>query len=191
MPRLTDQEKQEIIRYLEADKPLPDKYRFLLFRDKRRNKKKINYKIYAALSEEINLGEIWLNDPSIKKRSVVKIINQSNNKKTFCEAKIIDDNYIKTYNADPKRYPLNKTEFAITMNQWYRDLLEIESTPLNVNLEIEEIKCWFSKLRAYIQHPQENVRFSAWLGILGFLIGIISFVISILPYIFLLFDEQF
>ena len=35
MPRLTDTEKQEIIRYLEADRPLPDKYRFLLFEDKR------------------------------------------------------------------------------------------------------------------------------------------------------------
>lgn len=33
-PRLTEQEQQEIIRYLEADKPLPDKYRFLLFADK-------------------------------------------------------------------------------------------------------------------------------------------------------------
>jgi adenine-specific DNA-methyltransferase len=32
--RLTEQERQEIIRYLEADKPLPDKYRFLLFGDK-------------------------------------------------------------------------------------------------------------------------------------------------------------
>ncbi len=35
MPRLTEQEQQEIIRYLEADKPLPEKYRFLLFGDKR------------------------------------------------------------------------------------------------------------------------------------------------------------
>ena len=35
MLRLTDQEKQDIIRYLEADRPLPDKYRFLLFEDKR------------------------------------------------------------------------------------------------------------------------------------------------------------
>ena len=35
MPRLTEQEQQEIIRFLEADKPLPDKYRFLLFEDKR------------------------------------------------------------------------------------------------------------------------------------------------------------
>jgi hypothetical protein len=35
MARLTPTEKQEIIRFLEADKPLPDKYRFLLFDDKR------------------------------------------------------------------------------------------------------------------------------------------------------------
>ncbi|HEY5521927.1 MAG TPA: site-specific DNA-methyltransferase [Desulfuromonadaceae bacterium] len=35
MPRLTEQEQQEIIRFIEADRPLPDKYRFLLFADKR------------------------------------------------------------------------------------------------------------------------------------------------------------
>ena len=35
MPQLTEQEQQEIIRFLEADKPLPDKFRFLLFEDKR------------------------------------------------------------------------------------------------------------------------------------------------------------
>ncbi|NLW81212.1 MAG: site-specific DNA-methyltransferase [Desulfovibrionales bacterium] len=33
--KLTDQEKQDIVRYLDADKPLPEKYRFLLFDDKR------------------------------------------------------------------------------------------------------------------------------------------------------------
>ncbi len=35
MPRLTEQEQQEIVRFLESDRPLPDKYRFLLFEDKR------------------------------------------------------------------------------------------------------------------------------------------------------------
>ena len=35
MARLTEQEKQEIIRFIEADKPMPDKYRFLLFEGKR------------------------------------------------------------------------------------------------------------------------------------------------------------
>ncbi|MGH8547816.1 MAG: site-specific DNA-methyltransferase [Methylococcales bacterium] len=33
--KLSEQEKQEIVRYLEADGPLPEKYRFLLFEDKR------------------------------------------------------------------------------------------------------------------------------------------------------------
>lgn len=35
MINLSDTEKQEIIRFVEAGKPLPDKYRFLLFGDKR------------------------------------------------------------------------------------------------------------------------------------------------------------
>ncbi len=35
MSRLTEQEQQEILRYIEAGKPLPDKFRFLLFEDKR------------------------------------------------------------------------------------------------------------------------------------------------------------
>ena len=32
---LTDNEKRDIIKYIESDKPLPDKFRFLLFEDKR------------------------------------------------------------------------------------------------------------------------------------------------------------
>src|SRR3989338_7700702 len=32
--KLTDNEKRDIAKYLEADKPLPDKYRFLLFDEK-------------------------------------------------------------------------------------------------------------------------------------------------------------
>ena len=35
MARLTEQEQQEVIRFIEAGVPLPDKYRFLLFDDKR------------------------------------------------------------------------------------------------------------------------------------------------------------
>lgn len=35
MSRYTEQEKQDIIRHIEGNKPLPDHYRFLLFGDKR------------------------------------------------------------------------------------------------------------------------------------------------------------
>ena len=31
MAKLTEQEQQEVLRFIEAGKPLPDKYRFLLF----------------------------------------------------------------------------------------------------------------------------------------------------------------
>lgn len=33
--KLTDNEKREILKLIEAGKPLPEKYRFLLFDDKR------------------------------------------------------------------------------------------------------------------------------------------------------------
>lgn len=33
--QITENEKRDIIKYLEAGKPLPDKYRFLLFKDDR------------------------------------------------------------------------------------------------------------------------------------------------------------
>lgn len=36
MARLTEQEKQDITRYFEADKPYSDKYRFLFFEEKRK-----------------------------------------------------------------------------------------------------------------------------------------------------------
>jgi len=35
MPRLTEQEQQEIARFIGAGRPLPEKFRFLLFEDKR------------------------------------------------------------------------------------------------------------------------------------------------------------
>lgn len=35
MAKLTEIEQQEVARFIEAGKPLPDKYRFLLFEDKR------------------------------------------------------------------------------------------------------------------------------------------------------------
>lgn len=55
MLKLSDQEKQEIIRYLEADKPLPEKCRFLLFEDKRQTIRVQNPETGA--SEEQRTGD--------------------------------------------------------------------------------------------------------------------------------------
>ncbi len=52
---LTDNEKRDAVRLIEAGKPLPDKYRFLLFEDKREvelvwNGKKQNEAFHPAKS---------------------------------------------------------------------------------------------------------------------------------------------
>ena len=51
MPRLSEQEQQEILRFVEADRPLPDKYRFLLFEDKR----EVELVWYGKTSEVCNI----------------------------------------------------------------------------------------------------------------------------------------
>ena len=59
MPRLTEQEQQEIICYIEADKPLPDKFRFLLFEDKR----------------EVELTSVFHECPTGQRKLAVKVVD--------------------------------------------------------------------------------------------------------------------
>jgi len=51
MPRLTEQEQQEIIHFIEANRPLPEKYCFLLFVDKREVELVWNGKIVEVYAE--------------------------------------------------------------------------------------------------------------------------------------------
>ena len=70
MPRLTEQEQQEIIRFLEADKPLPDRYRFLLFDDKREVELAWNGKTNAVCNIVLPFQSIELVDePRAEKTS--------------------------------------------------------------------------------------------------------------------------
>lgn len=52
MAKLTEQDQQEIIRFMEAGKPLPDKYRFLLFENKRERITLLN-KQHAELEKQV------------------------------------------------------------------------------------------------------------------------------------------
>jgi len=63
MARLTEQEKQDIIRYLEADKPLPDKYRFLLFEEKR----EVELVWNGKTNEICNTRRFLLSKPKVRK----------------------------------------------------------------------------------------------------------------------------
>ena len=62
MGRLTELDPQEIIRYLEAGKPLPDKYRFLPFKDKRELRERDDLRLSSGASSTLNrrVAPIWL-----------------------------------------------------------------------------------------------------------------------------------
>lgn len=61
---LSDNEKRDITKHLEADKPLPEKYRFLLFEDKRevelvwngKTSEAINVVLPLQINEQVDIG---------------------------------------------------------------------------------------------------------------------------------------
>jgi len=69
--RLTEQEQQEVIRFLEADKPLPDKCRFLLFADKREVELVWNGKTSRIVVEKGQIVKVSKDAKGIVKREVL------------------------------------------------------------------------------------------------------------------------
>lgn len=84
MPNLTEQEKQEILRFLDAGKPLPDKYRFLLFEDKREVELVWNGKtgdvsnvvLPFQVIEQVDEPRIESNDRTVKAGTVKEAVVQ-------------------------------------------------------------------------------------------------------------------
>lgn len=70
MPRLTEQEQQEIIRFIEVGKPLPEKYRFVLFDEKPETEERfrlITESIYDCVSLVDTSGVYQYVSPSYRK----------------------------------------------------------------------------------------------------------------------------
>ena len=68
------------------------------------------------MHEDIASGAVWLLDPHLGPRSVVKITNISNRVSTFCEALQIDDNFANgtiTLHAFPSKTAVRASSFQI------------------------------------------------------------------------------
>lgn len=137
------------------------------------------YKVLAALKEDINQGWVWVQDESVKlqPRSIVKITNKENRKSIFCECLVIDNNFTKSYNNQP-RVHIND-EPTIIMNEWYRSKLGGIKTQGVHNLCIESENNLFGHFRANFGHPQTIVRMSMWLGTIGVILGVIGLFLGI------------
>jgi len=114
IPRLTEQEQQEIIRFLEAGKPLPDKYRFLLFEDKREvelvgNGSEEGGVIYAAANTPLIRGARGVIFPTIphlpKKHAKIEKIRPQ--PKASCGLKYCKTNGLPTLSSHARSHWTN------------------------------------------------------------------------------------
>lgn len=137
------------------------------------------YKVLAATHADINEGWIWISHHKFANRTVIKILNKSNNAVVFCEALEIEENFQDYYNQ-PNRVHINLNEKTIVMNNWYRKHLGGIETKKHHNLEVSVSDGWLGKIRANIGHPQVVVRLATWLGVMSVFLGGLGVVLGVL-----------
>jgi hypothetical protein len=139
----------------------------------------MEYRVLAAIHDELNQGWVWVSNSGLESRSVVKITNKKNNKAIYCECLAIDENYRSIYNKPP-REEIDVSKNTITINEWYRRKLGDITTKTVHELEIKAANGLWGKLRANFQHPQNVVRMATWLAIISVVLGVIGVVLGVI-----------
>jgi hypothetical protein len=134
--------------------------------------------IFAARDEDAHQGWVWIQDPALPPRCVVKITNSATRKSIHCEALQIDSSFLKGYNQSP-RFHITNPQDALVVGAWYRAGLGGISTQAVSSLEVRARNSWLGKFRACIDHPQVVVRLAAWLGGIGLVLGVIGLLLGI------------
>lgn len=144
----------------------------------------MEYKVYAALIEDLNQGWVWIHDPNLtassELRPIIRITTPKLLKAVYCEALYIDPNYVDYYNEKKSTYKITFGDRIIVINEWYRKKLGNIRTYAKTNKEeelgIEICDNVFWQIMACLQHPQVVVRIATWLGIIGVVLGVIGIV---------------
>jgi hypothetical protein len=136
-------------------------------------------KIHEARDEDIHEGWVWIQDPALPPRVVIRIRNPATRKAVYCEAMQIDANFLRLYNR-PGRLPIGNARDALVIGAWYRAGLGGLAPLSDVPLDIERHDSWAGRFRACIDHPQVVVRLGAWLGGLGFILGLLGLGLGLL-----------
>jgi hypothetical protein len=141
------------------------------------------YRVLPALRADLNEGWVWVARNNSEPRPIVRITNQADGERIYCECLEIDNNYLNEYNQ-PSRYQIGNTESVITMNDWYRKKLGNLEKNREYILEIEEKNGPWGKLLACLDHPQTIVRVATKLGLWSVVlggVGILGVVYTIWP----------
>jgi len=138
--------------------------------------------IYKSIYEESNEGWIWISSMNgIKSRQLIHVKNTQTDKSIYVSCRIIDNDFIKIYNAGNNRKKMNLNN-SMVISSYYRDLLEINE---NVDISTFEIKliekkqiC--KKIQFLTKHPDLALRLATELAIISVTIGFVSILISII-----------
>lgn len=130
-------------------------------------------KIFAALCDDAHQGWVWLKNPSLPRRSIVKITNPTSKKVIYCEALQIEENFLKNYNQGPRCH-ITEPESSLVIGFWYRDALEIDKTQQDFPLDVEPCNTYWGRYKACEYHPQIVIRVAIKLGVISVLLGLIS-----------------
>lgn len=136
-------------------------------------------KIFAAREEDAHQGWVWLHNPSLPARCVVKITNPANGQSIYCEALQIETNFLNQYNQSPRVHITDRSS-SLVIGAWFRASLGGLETKSEAPLEIEPCQSWWGQYNASINHPQTIVRLATRLGGIGFILGIIGLVLGVI-----------
>jgi len=135
-------------------------------------------KIYPSLAEHIGEGFVWLQQPGLPARRIVKITRGDSRRSVFCEGLQLDRNFLHRYNQSP-RSPIEKPDSSIVMSAWYREGLGGLETQREYPLEIAVANSIYGQIRAGLGHPEVVVRVAVKLGILSVALGVVSVVLAV------------
>lgn len=137
----------------------------------------MHFKVFAALEQDMDQGWVWVSQVDIQARCLVRIKNKRNNRIIYCEARIIDENYLRKY-SQANTYHLCKNTPTICISEWYRMSLGISNTGKIHDIDISPEKNLVARFRTLTSHPQLIVRLASWVSIISLILGAISLLLG-------------
>lgn len=135
----------------------------------------MKYQLHHALWQDMESGSIWLQEPVVTSRTVVKVTHQG--RVLYCEAKRIDA-YLRAYFLKEFAEDLGGDTNPLLMNAWYRKRLGLEADSGEVELDIQAAENPWGRFFACLHHPQLAVRLATWLATWSVLLAVLGIILA-------------
>lgn len=148
------------------------------------NYQKLNHftktlRIYASLRDESDQGFIWIHKSQLPKsansRPIVRLKSKMTGESVYCEARTIDENFLKHYNHKHDSHLSRITitnerqKSALVISKWYRDKLGIE-TKRHFEIDVQLQDNWWGRCCAKACLPRNLDRTPLWRSIISFVL---------------------